>query len=623
MKNHQQSTSIASFVLENLRDAVIIVDAKNHITNINNTAKKWFIGRDNMAGVSVFEVLPEPELFRNKWDIPNEIIKFQILKDGQPTWYEASVTPLVQGEKEPSGRVVVVHDITQEKSLLETEIRRSAQLGLLEEVGRQIADSFDPKQILQRSIDAVVNRFGYAEAAISLPTDDNMMEVTVIAGTQDFGYRPGFRQRMGKGIIGHTAAIRKTYISKHVATDPYYFSNDEHYGSAICVPILNEHDLLGALYAESIEADAFNEEDAVTLETLANQISASLQRASLYSRAQDHLRVMSTVQAVSRVIISSLDLETIFTSVVRELKESFGYTHVSIYLLKDDYLHLGAQIGYPKEMVIHKIHTSQGVTGRTIKSKTVQFIRDTSKEPSFLRADNNVNSEICIPLLKDNLVLGTLNVEGDSVHVLSNDDVELLTTLASPIALAVDNARLHAQVKAMAMTDAVSGLSNRYALEQALTAEVERARRLNTPLSLIIFDIDSFKTYNDKWGHPAGDIRLKATAKMIRNILRKYDVAARYGGDEFAIILPNTSEEGAFEFAKRLQNAARASTTETPIENKGVSGHTLSIGVATFPQDGSSLESLMLAADHAELTAKRFGKNQIFLASNLNKNEST
>ena len=622
MKNHQQSISIASFVLENLRDAVIVVDAANRITNINNTAKRWFNGRENVTGLSVFELLPESRLFKNKWDIPNEIIKFQILKDGQTVWYEASITPLAEGEKEPSGRVVVVHDITQEKSLLEKEIRRSAQLGLLEEVGRQIADSFDPKQILQSSIDAVVNRFGYAEAAISLPTDNNMMEVAVIAGTQDFGYRPGFRQGMGKGIIGHTAAIRKTYISQHVATDPYYFSNDEHYGSAICIPILNEQELLGALYAESIEADAFKEEDVTTLETLVNQISASLQRASLYSRAQDHLRIMSTVQTVSRVINSSLDLETIFTSVVRELKEAFGYTHVSIYLLKDDYLHLGAQVGYPKEMVIHKIHTSQGVTGRTIKTKTVQFIRDTSREPSFLRADNNINSEICIPLLKDNIVLGTLNVEGDAVRVLTNDDVELLTTLASPIALAVDNARLHAQVKAMALTDAVSGLSNRYALEQALTAEVERSRRLNTPLSLIIFDIDSFKTYNDKWGHPAGDIRLKATAKMIRNILRRYDVAARYGGDEFAIILPNTSEAGALEFAKRLQSAARASTAETPIENKGVAGHTLSIGVATFPQDGNSLESLMLAADHAELTSKRLGKNQISLASNLNKNES-
>ena len=117
MKNHQQSISIASFVLENLRDAVIVVDAANRITNINNTAKRWFNGRENVTGLSVFELLPESRLFKNKWDIPNEIIKFQILKDGQTVWYEASITPLAEGEKEPSGRVVVVHDITQEKSL--------------------------------------------------------------------------------------------------------------------------------------------------------------------------------------------------------------------------------------------------------------------------------------------------------------------------------------------------------------------------------------------------------------------------------------------------------------------------------------------------------------------------
>ncbi len=621
MSSTLKNPDIATLAIEQLRDAIIIVDGKDCILSVNNAAAKWLGRPDTLSGVSVFEVLPEPDTFRNYWNIPNAVLKINIPKNGKSAWFEVSITQLDRAELNLSARVLVAHDITQEQGLLEAELRRSEQLGLLEEVGRQIAESFDKKEILQRSIDAVVNRFGYGEAAISLPTVDNMLEITAIAGTQDFGYRPGFRQGMGKGIIGHTAAIRKTYIAKHVATDPYYFSNDEHYGSAICTPILSEKDLLGVLYVESVEADGFDEQDVTTLEALSNQISASLQRASLYSKSQEHLRVMSTIHAVSRVIISSLDLETIFATVVKELKESFGYTHVSIYLLKDDYLQLGAQVGYPLEMVIYKIHISQGVTGRTIKSKTVHFIPDTSKEPSFLRADNNLTSEICVPLLKEGNVLGTLNVESDENRILTEEDVELLTTLSSPIALAVDNARLHAQVKEMAMTDAVSGLSNRHALEQILTAEVERSRRLGHPLSLIIFDIDSFKAYNDKWGRPAGDIRLKATAKMIQAILRKYDVAARYGGDEFAIILPNTDEAGAFEFAKRLQSSARASTTEIPIQGKGVSGHTLSIGVASMPSKGNSMEALLLAADHAEMTAKHLGKNQIFLAGNLNENE--
>lgn len=164
------------------------------------------------------------------------------------------------------------------------------------------------------------------------------------------------------------------------------------------------------------------------------------------------------------------------------------------------------------------------------------------------------------------------------------------------------------------MTDAVSSLSNRHAFEEALISEVERSKRLAYPLSLIIFDLDSFKHYNDTWGHPAGDTRLKATADLIKKNLRKYDLAARYGGDEFAIILPNTNKEGALLFARRLLTAAQASAPEEAIGADSISGYTLSIGIATFPKDGNTHEALLFAADHAELMAKQLGKNQIFIA---------
>lgn len=510
--------------------------------------------------------------------------------------------------------IAMASDIRQGEILLLDEKRRSAHLSLLEEVGRQIADSFDQMEILQRSINAVINQFGYAEAAISILTKENKLEVTAIGGTEDFGYHPGFQQEMGRGIIGHTAEIRKTYISNNVAEDPYYFSNDKHYGSAISIPIINDRNLFGVLYVESSEPNQFGTLDTQTLETLANQISASIQRANLYNQAQENLKFMSAVQAVTKAVTSSLELKVIFKTVVNGLKLLFGYSHISIYTLNGEYLELGAQVGYPEDAVIHKIHISQGVSGRAVKTKTSQFIRDTLQEPSFLRADPNVSSEICVPLIKDDKVLGMFNVEGNANHILTENDLNLLSTLAGPIALALDNARLHAQVKEMALTDAVTGLSSRHAFEHTLTTEVERAKRLNLQLSLIIFDLDSFKEYNDTWGHPAGDVRLKATADLIRANLRKYDLAARFGGDEFAIIMPNTDKHGALELAKRLQSAARASTKDTPIEGKGVSGYTISLGLATFPENGNSLEALLFGADQAELTAKRTGKNRIVLA---------
>ena len=606
----------APMIIENLRDAILVVNEQDIITNINLAGKKWLDTDKEVIGLSIFDILPEPEKFKTEWNTLSTKIKLKQNKNGRHVWSESTITKLYKDDKTFLGRVLVVHNTTQEQELLEEEFRRSAQLGLLEEVGRQIAASFDEQEILQKAIDAVVDRFGYAEAAISLLVNDNLLKVTAINGSQDFGYRPGFQQKMGEGIIGHTAKMRTTYVANEIFNDPYYFSTDKRHGSAMGIAILNNKNLLGVLYIESVRSNDFSAADVQTMETLANQLSASIQRARLYASTQEHLRVMSAVQSISDVISNSLELEVIFESVVKVLKRSFGYTHISIYQLKEDHLYLGAQIGYPEELVIHKISIKQGVSGKTIETKKAQFIEDVTKHSNFLRAANDVTSEICVPLLKESAVLGTLNVEGNASTPLTQADVDMLITIASPIALAVDNARLHAQVKAIAMTDAVSGLSNRHAFEEALLAEVQRSMRVNTPLSLIIFDIDSFKDYNDKWGHPAGDTRLKATANLIRDNLRKYDIAARYGGDEFAIILPNTNKTGALIFAKRLLAAAQAGApdSEITIQNKGISGYTLSIGVATFPEDAHSLTTLLLAADQAELTAKRLGKNQIFVA---------
>lgn len=335
----------------------------------------------------------------------------------------------------------------QEQELLRAEQRRSQQLGLLEEASRIIADSFDEKEILQRAIDTVIKQFGFEEAAICKLIQNNRLEVAAIAGTAHIEYETGFRQPIGTGIIGHTAEIRKTYVSNNVSKDPYYFSTFTFKGSAICTPLFQGESLFGVLYVESKEPNAFDELDVKTLETLAIHISASLHRASLYAETQENLRVLSIIQNISRIIASSLEKEKIANQVVTALKEAFGYTHISIYILEEDYLQLAAETGYPKEMVIEKIHISQGVSGRAIRTKTVQLIEDTSQEDIFLRADDTITSEICVPLLKDDVVLGTLNVEANNSRKLTQMDVNLLTAIASPLAIAIDNARLHEQMK--------------------------------------------------------------------------------------------------------------------------------------------------------------------------------
>jgi diguanylate cyclase (GGDEF)-like protein len=407
------------------------------------------------------------------------------------------------------------------------------------------------------------------------------------------------------------AKTHQAYIAVDVAVDPY-FATTPASGSAAGIPMLDKDQLLGIIYVESTGEEGMRAEKLRALQTLANQVAASLQKARLYARAQEHLQVMTALQSVSHVITSSLEINQILSNVIQLLRASFGYTYISVYLLDGDVLRLKAHLGYGEENLLSEMPVTSGIVGRSARCKQTQFVRDVSQDPDFVRAAPDVRSKIAVPLIKDDKVLGVLSVEAESGAALDESDVDLLNALAGSLAVAIDNARLHAEVKLMAMTDVVSGLANRRAFDDYLQSEMLRASRYNQPVSLIILDLDSFKEYNDKWGHPAGDVRLRAIADMLRANVREPDVAARYGGEEFAVILPNTSKAGAMRLAERLRHSAEESAPERNGSQAPVAGYTISLGVATYPEDATSLEGLLLAADNAELTAKRLGKNRIF-----------
>jgi diguanylate cyclase (GGDEF)-like protein len=498
--------------------------------------------------------------------------------------------------------------------IADADHHKVSQLALLEEASRHLAESLNETEIMQRAVEAVVNQFGYAEAAISLLVDADQLEVAAISGMEDIGYRPGFRQKIGDGIIGRTAETSRAYISRSVEDDPYYFSIGRRSGSAIGIPMMDERELLGVLYVESTTRDAFDQDDIQPLDTLMRHTVTAIQKARLYARAQAQLRAITTLQSASQTILSSLELQQIFQSVVQLLKDTFNYTYVSIYIMDGKMLRLGAQVGYPPDLIYYEISVTAGIAGRAVLTKQTQYLPNVSSDPDFLRAAYEIESEICVPLLKDDNVLGVLNVEAAPGHLLTENDLGLLNALAGTVAIAIDNAHLHAEVQKLAVTDGLTDLLNRRGFDQVLENEMARAARYDYPLALIVVDMDSFKELNDQRGHPAGDERLKAVAKLLRSSVRSPDAVARHGGEEFALILPYATKSSALALAERLRAAAETSAPDSLDHRSWIPGYTFSIGIAVFPEDASSVSELLLAADQAELTAKKLGKNRVCLA---------
>ena len=213
------------------------------------------------------------------------------------------------------------------------------------------------------------------------------------------------------------------------------------------------------------------------------------------------------------------------------------------------------------------------------------------------------------------LELASAEVAGEELALVLHPDptgfdqrtVELAHSLVAQAAVALENARLHGIVKRQAVTDELTGLANRRFFREALETELLRAERFENPLSLIVADLDDFQNVNDRFGHQAGDEVLRMFAEVLLGRIRGVDLAARLGGEEFAILLPETEAAGAEALAENLR--AAVAEMRVPLANAEVSV-TASFGVAAFPETHTP-DELMTAADLALYSAKRQGKDRV------------
>jgi diguanylate cyclase (GGDEF)-like protein len=308
-----------------------------------------------------------------------------------------------------------------------------------------------------------------------------------------------------------------------------------------------------------------------------------------------------------------------------------------------------ASAGKPDAMAFAEIRLAQGGeasgtlrVSSTLAQAYVDEVRQLTKREGVVSRNGGVIASTVTPPQVTIQPGETLDVEaGDSdyrahLETLDSDDGETLLLLGPrkeggflavgrPAALVLIGflmmagvfgytltralARLHAQVEEQAATDPLTGLFNRRRMWDQLSREVERANRFQHPLSLLIFDIDDFKAINDEHGHLQGDDVLQAIGGTATDVARSIDFAARYGGDELALILIETDADGAATFAERLRSSVPEK--EIPLRDGGSMKVTVSVGAATVPDAATDVDSLVHAADTALREAKRAGKNQI------------
>lgn len=340
-----------------------------------------------------------------------------------------------------------------------------------------------------------------------------------------------------------------------------------------------------------------------------------------YKRFQKEVNIYNKI---GKTLTSTLEIREILQKIMETIGDYFRPTNWSLLLLDEntDELHFEVAVGKVSERIKDiRIKKGEGIAGWVALHGEPLLVPDVHQDPRFLRAVDKASnfateSIIAVPMKIKDKVLGVIElINKEEFNPLSKRDMEVLTTVADYAAIALENSRNYQRIQELTITDDISGLYNSRYLHQIIKNEIDTYERYHNPFSIIFFDLDLFKQVNDTYGHLVGSQMLHKVAKVISKIIRKVDLAVRYGGDEFVIVLPQANKKQAHAAAKRLRNAINA---EVYFAEEGFNIRiTASFGVATYGDDATSKDELLRAVDEAMYRIKNTSRDGIALAKAL------
>jgi diguanylate cyclase (GGDEF)-like protein len=506
--------------------------------------------------------------------------------------------------------------------LVQQAARRTQELRMLNEIGRALSSTLDPDTLFEIILSEMKRLFDVNDFLIALH-DPARNEIRYEVEVRDGILLPKRSRPVGDQFITEylmrtrqPLLIRENYAEemRRLGIEPL----NSHQGCFCGVPLLLYERPIGAMAVQSMQDRSLDAGHMEMMRVLASEAVIALENSRLFREERAKSRHLTLLNNISRNVITTLNPDEMLAKIAEELEQGLDYSHIGIGLL--DYstkeIVVQAEAGRRKGALGRRLGLDNNVAGlvaRTGQMAVVVYGSVSSPGEPILEGSA---SAIALPILYADQLQGVLYVETDKASDFSPEEILFLGTLADLISGALQNASAFQKAQEQAITDGLTGLKTHRFFMEALSGEWKRSTRAGRSFSLVLMDLDRFKFVNDFYGHLDGDLVLQRVGHILDQNCRRSDVVARYGGDEFVILMPETDADQGHQLAAKLRSWISA---DPVLREKNV---TSSFGVATYPVNGSTPQELIQVADASMYLSKHQGGNAVSTADEFDANDS-
>ncbi len=550
----------------------------------------------------------------------------------------------------------LTEEVAQRQKAQQEAENRAIEAETLRQAGAAVIETLDLREMVERILEQLWRVVPYDSASVQLKTADGSLS-EVVGGHGFVNMQSVIGMLLPLDEKNPATQVYQTHqprLMRNVPEEFIWFHHPEFTAlSWLCVPLLYRGEAIGVLTLDSQEAAHFTDRHVNLVAAFAGPAALALQNAKVYEQVRQYADEQAMFYDIGLTITAGLEMEVLLKNLHNQVRRYAPLDSFFIAIYDED----TQMVSYPifddrsdyKFVPARSIVENPGLTGWILKNRKTLYLPDTLEMPEWLNVNiiraggEKTRSFVGVPLILGERVVGVISMQSYQPAAYSADQIRLFELMSSQAAVAIENSRLYQQVqqelalrhqaekllyeantrlqehlseiqelqenlREQAIRDSLTGLFNRRYLEETLERELVRMQREKQYLGLIMLDIDHFKVVNDTYGHKAGDLVLKSLAELMIAKTRSSDVACRYGGEEFVLVLPGTNLEATFRRAESLRE--QFENNVVPFGEVNLAA-TISLGVSVYPEHGIDIDTLIRHADAAMYQAKLAGRNRV------------